>query len=255
MHVQPKQTLLSYRMKRMSIFPMNLKTQPRECWTNFVEENAHLQDASKIARTLLGEHALRNNGPEDSPTVAQSNIPRTIVTSQRGSLSQSRIAVGTKFACIEPRLEVPKDPEQEEGNGRASICDKCTNRGLVRPATRAKSLGDAQALLQPRLRSQSAARSRLGVNIPLTGNPRAQPPRGQPFARSRHEIIQPAHLLCTSAMDYIPSSQPTPFLLFFSSSQTLCNIPRILHISSIPPIACTRRSLDWVIGPSSQERV
>ena len=31
---------------------MNFKTQPRIYWTNFIEENALLQDASKLARVL-----------------------------------------------------------------------------------------------------------------------------------------------------------------------------------------------------------
>ena len=70
----------------------------------------------------------------------------------------------------------------------------------------------------------------------LTSNPGPNLLVEKLFARSRYAIIQPAHLLCTSAMDYIPSSQPTPFLLSFSSSQALCNIPRrILHISPTPP--------------------
>ena len=42
-------------------FSMNFKTQPRVYRTNFMEENALLQDASKLARVPLGEHtALRN---------------------------------------------------------------------------------------------------------------------------------------------------------------------------------------------------
>jgi hypothetical protein len=209
-----------------------------------IEESARLQNASKTARVLLGEHALRNNRSKRRLLVAQSNIPGTIATGQRRSLSQSRIAVGTKFAYFEPQLEVFKDLEQEEGNRRAFICDKCTNHGLARPATCAKCLGGAQALFQPRLRNQSAAHSRLGVNIPLTSNPGPNLLVEKLFARSRHAIIQPAHLLCISAMDYIPSGQPTPFLLSFSLSQALCNIPRILHISPTPPIACTRQSLD-----------
>jgi hypothetical protein len=79
-------------------FPINLNTQPRVCQTNFIEENARFQDASKLARLPLGEHAaLRNQRTQRLPLLRNQDL-RNRATGQRRSLSQSRIAVGSKFA-------------------------------------------------------------------------------------------------------------------------------------------------------------
>jgi hypothetical protein len=200
--------------------PMNLKTQPRVCGTNFMEELPAFKMLQNPTMRALHEFHWGNtphcaiSGPKDCPCCAI-NIPGTIVTGQRRSLSQSLIAVGTKFAYREPRLEVFKDLEGEEGNRRAFICDECTNQRLARPATHAKCASASPATSkEPISRLFKAWRKHS-----LTGNP---------FSHGLYSL-----------------SQPTPLPLFFSSSQTLRNIPpRILHISSTPPIAWTRQSLD-----------
>jgi hypothetical protein len=61
-------------------FPMNLKTQPRVYWTNLIEENARLQDASKPARVLRAtgrtRHIAQSADPKIAP-VAQSTSQET----------------------------------------------------------------------------------------------------------------------------------------------------------------------------------
>ena len=144
MQVRPKHTLpVSHETD--ADFPMNLKTQPRVYWTNFMLQNLHEYHwentphcaISGTQRLLL----LRNQHPRNQCDWS-TKIFESIMNSS-----------GAKFAYREPRLEVFKDLERQEGNRRAFICDKCTNHRLARPATRAK----CQRFLQPRLRSQSAA--------------------------------------------------------------------------------------------------
>ena len=135
MHVRPKHTLPSIAWNGCR-FP----NEPQGSATSYTGRILLKRMlAFKMLQNLheysgpLGEHgALRNQWTQRLPLLRNQH-PR-----RRRSLSQSRIAVGAKFAYREPRLEVFKDLERQEGKRRASTCDKRTNHRLARPATRAK---------------------------------------------------------------------------------------------------------------------
>jgi hypothetical protein len=65
-------------------FPMNLKAQPLH-WTNFIEENARLQDASKLARVLRTTGRTRRIAQSVDPKIA----PVAQSTSQETKIFES----------------------------------------------------------------------------------------------------------------------------------------------------------------------
>jgi len=129
-------------------FPMNLKTQPRVYWTNFMLQNLHEYHWENTPHCAISGTQrlplLRNQHPRNQCDWS-TKIFESIMNSS-----------GAKFAYREPRLEVFKDLERQERKRRAFICDKCTNHRLARPATRLSA-------------SASPATSKEPISRPIQG--------------------------------------------------------------------------------------